>query len=108
MLAAVLSSDFRKCEVVKEGLNENSLKGVVALHQVQDQKDAAAAFPKLVKQGCSSEFTFFLEEQKGPLFSEEKMRLKKNEGMKRLKAKKEKEKKRERSERKKGRKKERS
>ena len=68
MLAAILSFDFRKREVVKEGLNKTSLKGVVALHQVQNQKDAAAAYPKLVKQSCSSEFTFFLEEQKGPFF----------------------------------------
>ena len=40
---------------------------MVALHQVQNQKDAAAACPKLVKQSCSSEFTFFFEEQKKAL-----------------------------------------
>ena len=67
MLAAILSFDFRKREVVKEGLNENSLKGVVALHQVQNQKDAAAAYSKHVKQSCSSEYTFLFEEQKRAL-----------------------------------------
>ena len=108
MLAAILFFDFRNSEVVKEGLNENlvALKGVVALHQVQSLKDAAAACPKLAKQSCSSEFSFFLVEEKRPLVFGGKVRLKQNEGMKRLKAKKEK--KRDRSERKKGRKKERS
>ena len=67
MLAMILSFDFRKREVVKEGLNENSLKGVVALHQVQNQKHAAAAYPELVKQSYSSEYMFFFEKQKRAL-----------------------------------------